>query len=221
MGGRETSMDGRETRAFPFGDFVIGDVFESVVYWLDANRKTLDALSHACTAMRRHLEHSPDFGNAVFVCRRGCHLRCYTPRKRLAVKRVKFEAIQRLRACIHNLQGLSIKDSVTTTNDELAALLSFCPNITELGIGNCETLTDACTTAISRYPITSLDISDCSALLDSGLKEISRCPIAALNLGWCRGITDAGLKEISLWGWAGTSCCPHPSPFPLEERLER
>ena len=44
-----------------FGDFTIGDVFESVVYWLPADRNTLDALSHACTTTRHHLCAQPRF----------------------------------------------------------------------------------------------------------------------------------------------------------------
>ena len=89
-----------------FGDFTIADVFESVVYWLPADRNTLDALSHACAATRRHLAHSPNFVDAVFVCSHECHVRCYMPRKRLAVQRVKFVALRRFRACIHDLLEL-------------------------------------------------------------------------------------------------------------------
>ena len=200
-----------------FGDFVIGDVFESVVYWLTADRSTLDALSHACTTTRRHLEHSPNFVDAVFVCRGGCHVRCYTPRKRLAVQRVKFEALWRLRECIHEVQGLSLSDC-TITDKELAALLPCCPNVSELSTNYCNQLTFACT-AISRFPITSLivcgpisdqgmkeisrcpltklHLSDYKAVTDKGLKELSRCPLTTLRLSWCGAITNKGLKEIS------------------------
>ena len=209
---------GTRTAVGPFGDFAIGDVFESVAYWLPADRGTLDALSHSCSATRRHLAHSPSFVDATLVCRRGCHVRCYTPRKRLAVQRVKFEAMWRLRECIHSVQALSLSVS-RTTDDELAALLSCCPNVTGLDVCNCPSLTDTCTTAISRCPITSLNMSGCSKISDrgakelsrlalttlslskcdvgdNGLKEISRCPLTALNLRHC-AISDNGLKEIS------------------------
>ena len=146
-----------------FGDFTIGDVFESVVYWLPADRCTLDALSHACSATRRHLEHSPNFVDPVFVCHRGCHVRCYMPRKGLAVQCVKFEAMWRLRECIHSVEVLSLNEC-TIIDDELAVLLSCCPNVTELDVVSCPSLTDACTAAISRCPITSLNISGCSQI---------------------------------------------------------
>ena len=87
------SLCNTHTAGGAFGDFAIGDVFESVVYWLSADRNTLDALSHACREARRHLAHSPNFVDAVFVCRRRCHVRCYTPRKRLAVEKITFEAM--------------------------------------------------------------------------------------------------------------------------------
>ena len=106
MGDRETRTAG----GGPFGDLTIADVFESVVYWLPADRNALDALSHACTTTRRHLAHSPNFADAVFVCPQRCHVRCYTPRKRLAVLHVKFEALWRLRECIHEVQGLSLSE---------------------------------------------------------------------------------------------------------------
>ena len=178
-----------------FGDFAIGDVFESVVYWLTADRNTLDALSHACAATRRHLGHSPNFVDPVFVCHHGCHVRCYTPRKRLAVQGVKFEALWRLRERIHDVQGLSL-NSCTFTDEELAALLPHCPNVSELSTCGCTRLTFACT-AISRFPITSLNVCGCAAISDQAMKEISRCPLTTLQLSDCKAVTDKGLKELS------------------------
>ena len=157
--------------------------------------------------------------STLFLCAAArCHVRCYTPRKRLAVQRVKFEALWRLRECIHDVQGLSLNDD-TTTDEELAAFLSCCPNVTELSAFGCGYLTFA-RASISRFPITSLnasgclaitnesmkeilhcpltalDVSGCEAVTDNGLKDISRCPLASLNLSWC-SITDNSLKEIS------------------------
>ena len=223
-----------------FGDFAIGDVFESVVYWLTADRSTLDALSHACAATRRHLAHSPYFVDAVFVCPRGCHVRCYTPRKRLAVQGVKFEALWRLRECIHEVQGLTLIDCAFT-DKELAALLPYCPNVSELSTRGCRRLTFACT-AISRSPLTSLivcggaisnqgmkEISrcplatlhlvDCDAVTDKGLKEVSRCPLAELRLSFCGAITNSGLKELSRCPLTALSvaCCSAITDHGLKE----
>ena len=93
-------MSDRETRiaGSAFGDLAIADVFESVAYWLRADRNTLDALSHACAATRRHIARSPHFADLVLICPRGCHVRCCTPRKRLAAQRIKFVAVWRLRS---------------------------------------------------------------------------------------------------------------------------
>ena len=186
----------------PFGDVAIADVFECVVYWLNADRNTLDALSHACAATRRHLVHSPNFVDAVFVCPRGCHVRCYTPRRQLTVACVKFEALWRLRESIHNLQRLSLSD-LAINDDELAALLSCCSNLTELDLNYCRYLTSGCMTAMSRCPITSLKVRGCNGIFDLGLKEISRCSFHNLQQLFLRDlfITDAELAAL-------LSCCP-------------
>ena len=193
-----------DTRA-AFGDLAIADVFETVVYWLPADRNTLDTLSHACTATRHHLAHCPNFVDAVFLCRNECHIRCYTPRQQLTVEFATFEGMWRLRDCIRDLQELHLPSS-TITNEEFAALLPCCPNVTVLTLYHCKHLTDVCTAAISRCPITSLDMGflrKVDAFTDNGLKKISRCPLTTLNIGLteldlsgCK-ITDSGLKEIS------------------------
>ena len=204
--GKNKNKRRKNLKLMPFGDFTIGDVFESVVYWLRASRKTLDALSHACAATRHHLAHSPKFVDAVFVCRRGCHIRCYTPRKQLALEHLKFDAVWHLRECIHSVQELSLSECAIT-GAELTALLSFCPNrlhLPDRGAVQSLHVTGLQTKSIHDHPLknvshcalTALDLSRCHSITDSGLKVISCCPLTSLNLSHCY-ITDLGLKEIS------------------------
>ena len=187
-----------------FGDFAIADVFESVAYWATATNNTLDALTHACAATRRHLAHSPNFVDAVFVCRHGCHIRCYTPRKRLTVQGVKFEAVWRLHDYIHHLKELSLISSATISEDGLMKLLSRGTNVTKLDISDCYNLTDACATTLSRLPLNSLNISGCSATTDRGLKEISRCPLIP-------SVDDRSVGDVEASKLRTRSACNPPS----------
>ena len=115
-------------------------------------------------------------------------------RKRLAVEKITFEAMWRLRESIHCLEELSVSD-IAIQDDELALLLPCCPNVTRIGISCCHSLTTL--KGAARCPLTALDLSNCSSIVDGGLKEISHCPLTNLNLSCCFATTDGGMKEIS------------------------
>ena len=194
-----------------FGDFLYGEIFETVVYWAPVTRSTLDAFSHACGATRRHLAHSRDFSEAVFTCRRRCHVRYYLPSKRLRAFGAPFPAVWRFCSELPTLQEVSLNGTLFC-DEEINSIVSQCKNLRHLDLdcvrhGSCGTVRlgneSALTIAQVCGDLLSLNLCDWNLTDDAAVILAASCTqLQSLNVGRVSRLTDKSLNAVAAY-------CPH------------
>ena len=161
----------------PLGDLTYADVSESVLCWLPVNRSTLDALSHACRATRAQIARHHDFRRTTFVCDRGCHIRFS---QELDAPTASCGVILRYSDQLSSLHALSLNNT-SLRADEIAAVVSKCPSLRTLRLGNTCTDDKVAAAIACLAHLETLDVRYCASIAD-----------------WCSLVACRTLKSLKL-----------------------
>jgi hypothetical protein len=103
-------------------------------------------------------------------------------------------------ACRTTLRVLRLANLKLLTDQGMHDVAAL-PNLTELNVSLCRSITDAGVTAFacgaSRFSLTSLNLSSCSGVTDVSVKAVAELPsLQSLDLSWCNTVTDAGVEVL-------------------------
>jgi hypothetical protein len=82
------------------------------------------------------------------------------------------------------------------TDDDVAAVVQFCPNLQQLVLSSCFKITDATLNHIRAVPLELLHASS-SQITDAGLANLAGTQLQNISLFRCANLTDAGLQHLS------------------------